>query len=76
MMQAFYPVRHCERLDIAQHMSTEQVIQPKSSLQPRSVEGRFRNIKTGILLLAYVTVFPAAVVALGAGSGAGSGYPV
>lgn len=38
-------------------MSTEHVIQPKSSLQPRSVEGRFRNIKTGILVLAYAVFF-------------------
>ncbi len=38
-------------------MSIEQVVEPKSSLQPRSVEGRFRNIKTGILLLAYGVFF-------------------
>lgn len=38
-------------------MSTEQVIQPKSCVQPRSVEGRFRNIKTGILVLGYVVFF-------------------
>lgn len=38
-------------------MSIEQVIEPKSVLQPRSVEGRFRNIKTGILLLAYGIFF-------------------
>ncbi|SEB00836.1 cytochrome c oxidase accessory protein FixG [Thiothrix caldifontis] len=38
-------------------MSIEQAIQPKASLQPRSVEGRFRNIKTGILLLGYAVFF-------------------
>lgn len=38
-------------------MSTEQVIQPKAAIQPRSVEGRFRNIKTGILVFAYAAFF-------------------
>ncbi|OQX08009.1 MAG: cytochrome c oxidase accessory protein CcoG [Thiothrix lacustris] len=38
-------------------MSNEQVILPKASLQPRSVEGRFRNIKTAILLLGYAVFF-------------------
>lgn len=38
-------------------MSTEQVIQPKAALQPRSVEGRFRNIKSGILIFAYAAFF-------------------
>lgn len=38
-------------------MSIEQAIQPKASLQPRSVEGRFRNMKTGILLLGYAVFF-------------------
>lgn len=38
-------------------MSTEVVIQPKSSIHPRSVAGRFRNIKTGILVLAYAVFF-------------------
>ncbi len=38
-------------------MSIEQVIQPKASIQPRSVEGRFRSIKTGILVFAYAAFF-------------------
>lgn len=38
-------------------MSIEQVIEPKAAIQPRSVEGRFRNIKTGILVFAYAVFF-------------------
>jgi cytochrome c oxidase accessory protein FixG len=38
-------------------MKTEAVIEPKSTLQPRSVEGRFRNAKTAILLFAYAVFF-------------------
>jgi polyferredoxin len=38
-------------------MSIEQVVEPKSSLQPRSVTGRFRNVKTGILVFAYAMFF-------------------
>lgn len=38
-------------------MNIEQVVEPKSSLQPRSVEGRFRTIKTGILVFAYAAFF-------------------
>lgn len=38
-------------------MSTEVVVEPKTSIHPRSVQGRFRNIKTGILLLAYGVFF-------------------
>ncbi|WP_020395276.1 cytochrome c oxidase accessory protein CcoG [Thiolinea disciformis] len=38
-------------------MSNVQVIQPKHMVQPRSIKGRFRNLKTGILLLAYAVYF-------------------
>lgn len=38
-------------------MSTVQVIQPKHVIQPRSIQGRFRNLKTGILILAYAVYF-------------------
>ncbi|MEN9502585.1 MAG: cytochrome c oxidase accessory protein CcoG [Pseudomonadota bacterium] len=38
-------------------MSNPQVVEQKPSIQPRSVEGRFRTIKTGILALAYATFF-------------------
>ncbi|QTR51856.1 cytochrome c oxidase accessory protein CcoG [Candidatus Thiothrix anitrata] len=38
-------------------MKTEAVIEPKSTLQPRSVEGRFRNAKTAILVFAYAVFF-------------------
>ena len=38
-------------------MKTESVIEPKSTLQPRSVEGRFRNAKTAILVFAYAVFF-------------------
>ncbi|MDD5393013.1 MAG: cytochrome c oxidase accessory protein CcoG [Thiothrix sp.] len=38
-------------------MNIDEVVEPKSSLQPRSVEGRFRNLKTGILVLAYSVFF-------------------
>ncbi|MEB4589657.1 cytochrome c oxidase accessory protein CcoG [Candidatus Thiothrix sp. Deng01] len=38
-------------------MSIEHVIEPKAAIQPRSVEGRFRNIKTGILVFAYAVFF-------------------
>lgn len=36
-------------------MTTEQVIKPK--IQPRSVKGRFRGLKTGIMVLAYAMFF-------------------
>ena len=38
-------------------MATEQVMEAKTSVQPRSVEGRFRNLKTGILVFAYAIFF-------------------
>ena len=38
-------------------MATEQVMEAKTSVQPRSVEGRFRNLKTGILIFAYAIFF-------------------
>lgn len=38
-------------------MSNEQFVESKPSIQPRSIEGRFRNLKTGILALAYATFF-------------------
>ncbi|WP_020559956.1 cytochrome c oxidase accessory protein CcoG [Thiofilum flexile] len=38
-------------------MSNEQIIQPHSRVQPRSVHGRFRTIKTGILIFAYAMFF-------------------
>lgn len=38
-------------------MSNVQVIQPKHSVQPRSVQGRFRNLKTGIMVFAYAMFF-------------------
>lgn len=38
-------------------MNIEQVVESKSSLHPRSVEGRFRNIKTAILVIAYAVFF-------------------
>ena len=38
-------------------MATEQVMEVKTSVQPRSVEGRFRNLKTGILIFAYAIFF-------------------
>jgi cytochrome c oxidase accessory protein FixG len=38
-------------------MSNEQIIQPHSRVQPRSVQGRFRTIKTGILIFAYAMFF-------------------
>jgi cytochrome c oxidase accessory protein FixG len=38
-------------------MTTEQVMEAKTSVQPRSVEGRFRNLKTGILIVAYAVFF-------------------
>ena len=38
-------------------MSTVSVIQPKNKIQPRSIKGRFRNLKTGIMVLAYAVFF-------------------
>lgn len=38
-------------------MSNAQVVEQKSSVQPRSVEGRFRTIKTAILVVAYAAFF-------------------
>ena len=38
-------------------MSNAQVVEQKSSVQPRSVEGRFRTIKTTILVVAYAAFF-------------------
>ncbi|WP_298610577.1 cytochrome c oxidase accessory protein CcoG [uncultured Thiothrix sp.] len=38
-------------------MSNVQVIQPKNVIQPRSIQGRFRNLKTGIMVLAYAVFF-------------------
>lgn len=38
-------------------MSIEQFVESKPSIQPRSIEGRFRNLKTGIIVLAYFTFF-------------------
>lgn len=38
-------------------MSNVQVIQPKHTVQPRSVQGRFRNLKTGIMAFAYAMFF-------------------
>lgn len=38
-------------------MSTVQIIQPKHAIQPRSIKGRFRRLKTGIMLLAYSVYF-------------------
>lgn len=38
-------------------MSIEQAVQSKASIQPRSIQGRFRTLKTGILLLAYAVFF-------------------
>ncbi len=38
-------------------MSTDQVVESKPSIQPRSVEGRFRNLKNGIMALAYGVFF-------------------
>lgn len=38
-------------------MTTEHVIKPKAAIQPRSVQGRFRNLKTAIMVLAYGVFF-------------------
>ncbi|PIE00209.1 MAG: (Fe-S)-binding protein, partial [Thiothrix nivea] len=38
-------------------MSNVQVIQPKHTVQPRSVKGRFRSLKTGIMVFAYTMFF-------------------
>ncbi|PID48875.1 MAG: cytochrome c oxidase accessory protein CcoG [Proteobacteria bacterium] len=38
-------------------MSTVQVIQPKNTVQPRSVKGRFRTLKTAIMAIAYGAFF-------------------
>ena len=38
-------------------MTNVQVIQPKNVIQPRSIKGRFRNLKTGIMILAYAVFF-------------------
>ena len=38
-------------------MSNVQVVQPKNVIHPRSIQGRFRNLKTGIMALAYAVFF-------------------
>ncbi|HPQ95132.1 MAG: cytochrome c oxidase accessory protein CcoG [Thiothrix sp.] len=38
-------------------MSTVQIIQPRHMIQPRSIRGRFRNLKTGVMVLAYWVYF-------------------
>ncbi len=38
-------------------MSNVHVIQPKHTVQPRSVKGRFRSLKTGIMAMAYALFF-------------------
>lgn len=38
-------------------MSNEQVTEVRQSIHPRSIQGRFRNLKTGILVVAYGVFF-------------------
>lgn len=38
-------------------MTTEHVIQPAAAIQPRSITGRFRTFKYGIMVLAYAVFF-------------------
>ncbi|MEZ5448743.1 MAG: cytochrome c oxidase accessory protein CcoG [Thiolinea sp.] len=38
-------------------MTSVHVIQPKQKIEPRSIKGRFRNLKTGIMAVAYLVFF-------------------